>query len=518
MKPILRSLLSMLAFGVMLVSPYMESYADTVTVPKTIAKTTATTTASTTTNVVIIGDDAYPPYSYIQDGRMQGIYTDVLREVFKSMEGYKVAIYGMPWKRGLLEVKNGKAFAIYPPYHHPDTRPYMDYDLPILSEEVVAYCNKNVLQKERPNWPEDYYGLTIGNNLGFLVGGEEFYEAVKQGHINLVENSGSRKNLLNLLAGKVDCYINDYFSIQWELGKIAEKRKRRVNRSRFAKGAIISSEQGYLGFSVNSESFPFKADFKRQYLVSLKKIKETNLIEDIIEQHVTLHLEEKNTAYYSVTSVSWPPYWIVTDRQISGILSDIMKELDQRTGIRLVPSQPMPVKRAKRLFQLGDSQIECCVNEQWRSSLADDKLSLWSEPVLEVEEVIVSNKKYKGELTSLNDLQGETVATVLGYGYVGEENFKRDDSPDNIAQLRKVGIGSAKFGIIDANELAYTIKNSDKIKKMQREINVGPVINKSELKMRIHTSRPELIGPINRAIVEMRRDGVIDRIVRSYIE
>ena len=48
------------------------------------------------------------------------------------------------------------------------------------------------------------------------------------------------------------------------------------------------------------------------------------------------------------------------------------------------------------------------------------------------------------------------------------------------------------------------------------QLDIGPVINRSELKMRIHHTLPELIAPINEAISKMKRDGTIQRIIDSY--
>ncbi|MBU2711239.1 transporter substrate-binding domain-containing protein, partial [Zooshikella harenae] len=95
-------------------------------------------------SVTIIADEDYPPYSYKKDGKMAGIYTDILRAVFDAMPDYKVTIEGVPWKRGLKMMEDSDSFALYPPYKHAG-RPYMEYSMPILSEEVAVYCIDKVL-------------------------------------------------------------------------------------------------------------------------------------------------------------------------------------------------------------------------------------------------------------------------------------------------------------------------------------------------------------------------------------
>ena len=84
-------------------------------------------------------------------------------------------------------------------------------------------------------------GLTIGNNSGFSASGDEFKAAVKAGKIKLNETKGTPKNLLKLIAGRVDCYMNDALSIQWGLKKLQKEGK--YNGSTIVEGATISSDK-----------------------------------------------------------------------------------------------------------------------------------------------------------------------------------------------------------------------------------------------------------------------------------
>ncbi|CAM2914518.1 ABC transporter substrate-binding protein [Vibrio ordalii] len=236
--------------------------------------------ASATTNVTIYGDDSYPPYSYSESGRITGIYTVILERIFSKMPAYNVTIKEIPWKRGLSEIENRKIFALYPPYKRIEQRPYMEYELPILDEKLVVVCTKSVLSTPRPNWPEDYMGLTIGNNLGFAAGGDEFRAAVAAGKIVLSETKGTPNNLLKLIAGRVDCYMNDALSIRWELSKLQKEGK--YDGQSVMEGATISSEQGFLGFVTDGGQFPYKDDFKATYHKILSEMKESGELEQVV--------------------------------------------------------------------------------------------------------------------------------------------------------------------------------------------------------------------------------------------
>lgn len=232
------------------------------------------------TPVKIYGDDSYPPYSFVEKGKLTGIYTVILERAFAQMPGYQVALKPWPWKRGLKAIENGDIFALYPPYNRPKQRPFMEYDTAIVDEELVVFCNKQVLSQARPNWPDDYFGLTIGNNAGFSAGGDAFWAAVKTKKIKVQEAKGTPKNLLKLIAGRIDCYMNDGLSIQWELKKLQSQGK--YDGSSLVKGATISAEQGFLGFATNGAKFTYKDDFKQQYLTVLKQMKESGEIDTII--------------------------------------------------------------------------------------------------------------------------------------------------------------------------------------------------------------------------------------------
>lgn len=59
-------------------------------------------------SVKIYGDDSYAPYSFLENGKVTGIYSVVLQKIFEQMPGYTVDLAALPWKRGLRLVENGE--------------------------------------------------------------------------------------------------------------------------------------------------------------------------------------------------------------------------------------------------------------------------------------------------------------------------------------------------------------------------------------------------------------------------
>ena len=246
--------------------------------------TAFTSVVDAKTDVIVYGDDSYPPYSYVENGKMTGIYTAVLERIFEKMPNYNVKIKSTPWKRGLSEIEANKIFALFPPYERPKQRPYMEYDMAILDEKLVVVCQSSVLSTPRPNWPDDYIGLTIGKNAGFSIGGDDFKALLKSGKIKVTETKGTPKNLLKLIAGRMDCYTNDALSIQWELKQL--KADGKYDGTSVVEGATISSEQGFLGIVTNGQNYPYKNNFKDEYHRILGEMKASGEVDKIVQDYI----------------------------------------------------------------------------------------------------------------------------------------------------------------------------------------------------------------------------------------
>jgi polar amino acid transport system substrate-binding protein len=235
--------------------------------------------------VTIYGDDAYPPYSYLENGEMKGIYTSIIHAAAKRMPEYRVSLLPVPWKRGLVKLETGEAFALYPPYLRPAERPYMDYSDSMLAEQLVVYCSQPVIERRpRKVWPDDYAGLRIGLNAGFLSGGKLFDQAVAEGRLSAVPARSSRTNLLKLMKGRIDCFLNDRLSIVWELGRIRHENLVEPGALAIAETTALSAEQGYLGYTNRDAGrFPYKHDFIRKFNAAIKEMKQDGEIRDTIE-------------------------------------------------------------------------------------------------------------------------------------------------------------------------------------------------------------------------------------------
>ncbi len=244
--------------------------------------------------VTIYADAGYPPYSYEQGGRAAGLYYEIVSTAVKRMRGYKVDIQPVPWKRGMNLLKSGKGFALFPPYHNTRDEPWTwPYSLPLFDEKVIAICRKDVVNaKPRKRWPEDFYGLTIGNNAGFIVGGESFEEAVRAGRIKVEEAKDNATNIIKMGLKRIDCYINDRVSIQWTRKQLKAEGKydEGGTHAELVEAIVIATEQGFLGYTDRDQGrYTYKSDFVKQFDSVIYQMKRNGEIDNIARAFFKTH-------------------------------------------------------------------------------------------------------------------------------------------------------------------------------------------------------------------------------------
>jgi len=226
--------------------------------------------------VVLVGDDGYPPYSYIENGEPKGIYVEVLRKIFKKIDGYEVKFKMLPWKRCIKNIKTGKSIAFFPPYFAEHRETWTDFSEPILQEQTIVFGKAEKL-RGKTKWPDDFYTSKIGLNDGFnpeAMAGKKFATAIKLGLLSVDEAKNNSANLKKLQSDRIDFYVNnkvidisDYPDIK--------------------RGIVAKNNWGYLGFTKNEYEYSgYLNDFKIRFNDAVIKIKQTDEIQKIVNSYI----------------------------------------------------------------------------------------------------------------------------------------------------------------------------------------------------------------------------------------
>lgn len=213
--------------------------------------------------VVLFGDDAYPPYAYVEGNEYRGIYVDLLRKAAQRMPDYLIELQPVPWKRGLMSLEQGKIFALFPPYVRKERSYIESYSTRLGTESVVVFCRKDALTKPRLHWPADFSDLKLGINAGFALS-DKLVSARKAGQVQVIEAKGNEANVLALTSRSIDCYINDRASVLWTINRLRHRVGVRdaINSLDIESVATLSNEPAHIAYTANDGGrFSFRQDF-----------------------------------------------------------------------------------------------------------------------------------------------------------------------------------------------------------------------------------------------------------------
>ena len=229
------------------------------------------------------GDENYAPYSYVENGQFKGMYVDILEKAAEKLKpAYHITLQPVPWKRGLADLEFGTSFALFPPGLKRE-RTYIDrYSTPIYRETVVVFCNDAVMAKPRPRFPEDFTGLTIGVNLGFLLS-DRLMQAAKAGTVKTESAKNNDANLKKLASRRIDCFASD---------RAAALHAARQLEAYFAPSGFrlqeaveLSGEDTFIGFSGKNNP-AYKADFIAKMDAALEAMKRNGQMAKIVAEYL----------------------------------------------------------------------------------------------------------------------------------------------------------------------------------------------------------------------------------------
>ncbi|WP_413574607.1 substrate-binding periplasmic protein [Bdellovibrio sp. HCB290] len=194
-----------------------------------------------------------------------------------------------------------------------------------------------------------------------------------------------------------------------------------------------------------------------------------------------------------------------------GILKDLGEALSKEMSV-----QPkwflVPKNRVAPSLSTGKVDILCHLNEVWQPKIVDDVW--WSSPLYKSSNVLVFLKQRN--VSSVKDIQGETVGTVLNFIYTSlDSQFKdgslnREDGPNNVANIQKLLKGRLQYIVMSNLEYAYYKNIYSSMNSAELDMDVVmtkcAVSKKSNLK----------IEDVNKAVAAIHRNGKLNSILRSY--
>ena len=251
-------------------------------------------------NVKIYTYDTLPPLAYKNtQGILTGVYIEIVKKAISRMPDYTVTFVNVPWVRAKMIMEKGRGFAILPPYFHAHDwltqdepkRPYIwPYSLPLIIQENIIICNKNIKLKPDAIYPDDYKGLTFAMWKGDGRAGVKFEKMAKEKKINVHLTRNLKNSIIFLQKNRADCTITSKLPFAWYIKQMKQSGEYQENDNGVILNEVftISRSEGYLGYTdIDDEiNFPFKKDFSIKFDEEIKKLKKAGEIQKIIDTFI----------------------------------------------------------------------------------------------------------------------------------------------------------------------------------------------------------------------------------------
>lgn len=98
-------------------------------------------------NVVKISYSAFPPFEFVENGKMKGLDVEIVTEVMKRI-GYEVEFEGYPWNRAMTMTENGELDAIMSLRKSPEREEKFLFAAPIALTQNYFFKRKKLEVKE----------------------------------------------------------------------------------------------------------------------------------------------------------------------------------------------------------------------------------------------------------------------------------------------------------------------------------------------------------------------------------
>ncbi|MBO9479516.1 transporter substrate-binding domain-containing protein [Shimia sp. R11_0] len=242
-----------------------------------LACATAATTLSAAP-IKLVQDEAYAPYMGLENGTATGIWADFIAEAMTRIEGdFEVVVEAVPWSRAVNLVESGQAHGLIGTYYRPDARPWIGtYSTSPVTEKVSVYCREGVAQSDW-SYPEDFKGLTFGNNAGFGTPGKAFFDMVAGGLVTLQEAQTTKQNLMKLEKGRIDCYVQEQLAAEIVINE--------NNFSNVVRVLDASAETAHIGFRADWQDDESQK-FIEAFNAALQSMMDDGTVEKIVARTI----------------------------------------------------------------------------------------------------------------------------------------------------------------------------------------------------------------------------------------
>ncbi len=231
--------------------------------------------------ITIAGIDNYRPYSYAENNRPEGLYNDIVRELF-SRAGYSVKIELLPFKRLLSMTEHGHVTGMAGTFFTPDRDKFATFlkDIPLTKINQSLFVTKGssinspVLNKLK--------GKIIGHKRGFIIS-PKLELGAKRGVFIKKEVESIDQLIKMLIFDRLDGFVHATNHTLYHIDKLDKGKKIQL-----LKPPVTDARETYVAFSKKA-----LGKLPRDFVTAVRKAFNSMVNEGVLRDIHTKH----NLAY-----------------------------------------------------------------------------------------------------------------------------------------------------------------------------------------------------------------------------
>jgi polar amino acid transport system substrate-binding protein len=172
--------------------------------------------SASTEEIITISTLEYSPWTG-RNLKFNGFVNHVITEAFQR-KGYSVKFTYLPWKRAVIETKNGQYSALSYVYFSKDREKEFYLSDPISVEKIVFF---HLQSKPMKDWQtlDDLKNYKFGATRGYTYT-KEFWQAVESKRLKVDIADSDKQNFKKLFVGRIDIFpsglVNGYSFLRKE--------------------------------------------------------------------------------------------------------------------------------------------------------------------------------------------------------------------------------------------------------------------------------------------------------------
>jgi polar amino acid transport system substrate-binding protein len=439
--------------------------------------------------------EAYPPLNYIENGRITGQATEVVRELMKRT-GTDADIELVSWEKGYQAVMQKPNVVLFSTAMTPERKPLLQWVGPITFQDTNLYASKDSMLAIK--------NLEDAKKVSRVVVVKDYYSEEllkKEGFSNLEIVATEEIAIRKLLSGEAQLFPANTLT----LGSLVKKV-----------GGQMTDVKSVLNLSTNMSYITFSKGTSPALVARFQKALDEMKTDGTFRQIYAKWLPaEKAPEIIQMVTEEYPPVTFMQNGQVSGFVTDMVREISVRQGI----PDSIRLTSWNEAYKLALDNPNVVLFSAERTAKRE-KLFRWVGPVGKNSSILYARKGSGIRMNSLEDARKvNAIATTANW--FNEQDLKDKGFTNLVSEalptenVRKLMQGKVQLAVFT------DITGADIVKNAGYTMNdLEPVALLSNTYFYIALSLdtpPETVEKWQSTLDSMKADGTFEKIYRSYI-